>query len=194
MMPFEYPTTPYQRRHGPQGYAEYSEYRDWIRDEFAFRCVFCLRREVWLGSSTVFHADHAVAQKHAPHLTSVYENLLYLCATCNSRKQDRPLIDPCAVSLAECLEVHPDGMISAKNDAGRRLVLVLRLDSADQVSYRRRMTMLRRDPKYVGTWFCYPQDLPDLRTRRPPKGNTKPEGAENCYLARRERGELEEIY
>ncbi len=43
--PFRYPDGPHQRRHGPRGYASYESYRPWLRDEFAFRCVYCLTRE-----------------------------------------------------------------------------------------------------------------------------------------------------
>ena len=46
-VPFVYPSTPHQRRHGPRGYADYGTYRPWLRDEFCFRCVFCLLREQW---------------------------------------------------------------------------------------------------------------------------------------------------
>ena len=40
--PFAYPTTPHTRRHGPRGYKNYKEYKPFLRDEFAFRCVYCL--------------------------------------------------------------------------------------------------------------------------------------------------------
>jgi hypothetical protein len=39
----------------------------------------------------------------------------------------------------------------------------------------------------------FPDDLPDLRTLRPP-GNTRPEGVQHCYFALRERGELPAAY
>lgn len=193
MKPFEYPGSPHVRQHGPQGYVNYSEYRDWVRDEFAFRCVYCLLREVWLGSATFFHLDHAVAQKHQPDLASAYDNLLYLCAGCNGKKQACTLPDPCSTALADCLEVKADGTITAKNCAGRRLVKVLRLDSPDLIELRRKMILLGQDPNHSRSFLCYPLDLPDLR-RRKPKVNTKPNGAENCHFARRERGELEETY
>ena len=35
--PFAYPMRPHARRHGPQGYSKHGEYRNWLRDEFAFR-------------------------------------------------------------------------------------------------------------------------------------------------------------
>ncbi len=191
--PFGYPNAVHSRQHGPQGYADYPEYRDWVRDDFSFKCVFCLYREVWLGGSTVFHLDHAVAQKHEPGLRLVYDNLLYLCSFCNLSKQAKPLVDPCSTALSECLAVSPDGEITSKNAAGRRLVLVLRLDSRDRVRFRRKIIALSQDPKHILEWFCYPQDLPDLRAKRPPS-NVKPTGVANCHFARRERGELEATY
>jgi hypothetical protein len=45
---FDYPSLPHARRHGPQGYADYKHYKPWLRDEFSFRCVYCLCRETWL--------------------------------------------------------------------------------------------------------------------------------------------------
>jgi hypothetical protein len=53
------------------------------------------------------------------------------------------------------------------------------LSATDLVLYREYMT--------------FPVDLPDLRKKRVPN-NTKPEGAENCYFALRERGELPTKY
>src|SRR4051812_13664188 len=46
--PFEYPAGVHVRRHGPSGWTEYQRYRSWLRDEFCFRCVYCLLREQWL--------------------------------------------------------------------------------------------------------------------------------------------------
>lgn len=46
-VPFAYTSTPHQRRHGPSGYDSYEAYKPWLRDEFVFRCVYCLEREMW---------------------------------------------------------------------------------------------------------------------------------------------------
>ena len=51
--PFTYPVTPHVRRHGPSGYANHAEFRQWLRDEFAFSCVYCLLREVWVPGGVV---------------------------------------------------------------------------------------------------------------------------------------------
>ena len=37
--PFVYPTSPHPRRHGPAGYEDYDSFKDWLRDEFGFRCA-----------------------------------------------------------------------------------------------------------------------------------------------------------
>ena len=39
---FDYPAPQEKRRHGPSGYRNYESYRPWLRDEFDFRCVYCL--------------------------------------------------------------------------------------------------------------------------------------------------------
>ena len=74
---FEYPSPAHIRRHGPQGYATYKSYRPWLRDEFAFRCVFCLAREQWGRESGEFDLDHFAPQATDPDLATNYDNLLY---------------------------------------------------------------------------------------------------------------------
>ena len=45
--PYAYPSKALNRRHGPSGYTDYHSYRPWLEDDFAFRCVYCLKRMVW---------------------------------------------------------------------------------------------------------------------------------------------------
>jgi hypothetical protein len=57
--PFAYPTTPHMRRHGPLGYENYQNYKPFLRDEFTFRCVYCLERETWYPNREAsFSTDH----------------------------------------------------------------------------------------------------------------------------------------
>ena|SRR5713101_1667716 len=59
--PFAYPREPHGRRHGPAGYEDYGHYKPWLRDEFTFRCVYCLERETWYPNRAAsFSADHFV--------------------------------------------------------------------------------------------------------------------------------------
>ncbi len=45
-MIFDYPEPRLERIHGPAGYSTYESFRPWLRDEFTFRCVYCLKREM----------------------------------------------------------------------------------------------------------------------------------------------------
>ena len=77
----------FTRRHGPEGYTNYRSYRNWLRDEFAFRCVYCLHREQWYGRSGTFDLDHFVPTAADPEGELLYTNLLYAWRTCNRAKQ-----------------------------------------------------------------------------------------------------------
>src|SRR5712671_2113481 len=91
--PFTYPVVPHVRRHGPQGYADYQSYRPWLRDEFSFRCVYCLLREQW-GQMRGGHAiDHFLPMAQHPERANDYDNLVYTCAACNALKRDRLVPD-----------------------------------------------------------------------------------------------------
>jgi hypothetical protein len=102
-MPFSYPQTRHQRKHGPQGYESYKSFKDWLRDEFTFRCVYCLERERWHpNGQAAFGVDHAKPKGKAKyaHLICDYRNLLYVCNRCNSAKTDELLLDPCRSGFA----------------------------------------------------------------------------------------------
>src|ERR1700740_558501 len=94
MDPFTYPAAPHVRRHGPQDYAGTESFRPWLRDEFCFRCVYCLVREQWGLVPGVFGIDPSLpVASHADKVLS-YDNLLYCCATCNGAKGKRRLPNP----------------------------------------------------------------------------------------------------
>lgn len=195
----QYPSTPHVRRHGPAGYDDYRSYRDWLRDEFAFRCVFCLHRERWYGRPGTFDIEHFVPSSVDPLGKCEYTNLLYTCRTCNAAKSDVLAVpDPCAVAFGDCLRIRTDGEVEPLNAAGMKLRDVLRLNSHHNVNYRARMirtleVLSHSAPDLRDEYMAFPEDLPDLRSKRPPS-NLKPQGAENCYFALRERGELPKTY
>jgi hypothetical protein len=194
---FFYPAGPHIRKHGPSGYSDYEQYRDWLRDDFSFRCVGCLKREKWGELTAAFHIDHLVPQAVAPHKKLDYGNLVYLCAQCNLIKRARTIPDPCAVSLHQCLLVCNDGSIVGLNQTGQRLIGVLRLDSPERVQYRSKMIrlfhLLKGNSHGLMEWLGYPEDLPDLRKKKAPS-NSRPEGVQNCFCVLRERGDLADFY
>src|SRR5579862_5891320 len=103
--PFAYPSAPLSRRHGPQGYADIEGYRPWLRDDFCFRCVYCLLREQW-GQVRGGHAiDHFEPVAKQPDRALEYDNLLYACTACNAAKSDRRVPDPAAVLLSPAVWV-----------------------------------------------------------------------------------------
>jgi hypothetical protein len=201
---FAYPAAAHVRRHGPQGYAEYGYYKPWLRDDFAFRCVYCLWRERWeKDGAAIFSIDHVAAQSVAPKLICDYENLVYACMACNSSKQATALPDPCAESFAVHLRIREDGTVEGLTPKGDRMVAVLDLNRSGLRDFRRRwLTTLRSiqqagstvPPDLLRQWLGYPDDLPDLAPLRPPKGNTRPGGIHQSHFRRQQRGELPDLY
>jgi hypothetical protein len=202
---FDYPSAPHVRRHGPRGYLDYKHYKPWLRDEFSFRCVYCLCRETWLpDGEAYFGSDHVSPRSRAPEAASSYDGLVYACSVCNAWKKDFPAdLDFGAVALAKHLEGEPDGTVRALSRSGEALIDVCALNRPDLVAFRRDLRTLlellaqrrgkeaaRLRQRYLG----YPDDLPDLASLRPPGGNSRPNGIAECAFERRRRGELPEAY
>jgi hypothetical protein len=205
-MLFAFPERPHIRKHGPSGYEDYRSYKDWLRDEFTFRCVYCLERERWYPSGQDAFAVEHVLPKGLPeyhHLECDYENLVYACNRCNAAKRQEVILDPCSQPFAEHLRVGEDGQIEGRTVQGKDLVeiLGLNLEAARgvRVMYMRLLALQEKYPddpevKALGQQaFGFPEDLPDLIKLRPP-GNQRPEGAENCYQRQRELGRLSPAY
>jgi hypothetical protein len=198
LFPFTYPIRPHVRKHGPSGYKNYESYRDWLRDEFSFRCVFCLNREQWGVGLGVWDIDHLMPRSLFPLGECLYENLLYACRQCNLNKNDHLAPDPCQIAFGDCLVVHDDGAINALNEAGELLIKNLRLNNQDYTRFRQLIIQAIRsfflhDRDTYMQWMRYPQNLPDLSRLKPPS-NAKPEGVNDSFHACRLRGELSETY
>ncbi len=201
--PFAYPIEPHLRKHAPARYANYTDYKPWLRDEFDFRCVYCLQRETWSrAGAEAFSVDHIIPQVSDPDELFVcdYLNLLYACIRCNSARQDELVLDPTRQGMGEHLCVHLDGTIIGLTFDGFELIRLLHLNRPSAIKERQRIFRIlgRRvlypsDPEVLRDYyeaFGYPDDLPDLRRKRPPGGNALPENAEYCCFARNERSQL----
>ncbi|MBY0522102.1 MAG: hypothetical protein K2R98_01810 [Gemmataceae bacterium] len=192
------------RRHGPRGYVADEHYQPWLRDEFTYRCLYCACREVWFpdGDSS-FSVEHLRPISLAPEGLTDYHSLVYACCQCNaSRGAARLPFDPTA-GMRQHIEVLADGIIRGLTPAGEDFIRICRLDRPNLVAFRRlmldvlRLLGRKRDReaaelrrRYLG----YPANLPDLSALKPPGGNSRPEGIEWSAFARRERGELSEVY
>jgi len=186
--PFAFPAGIHTRRHGPAGWSEYRRYRPWLRDEFYFRCVYCLNRERWMDVRRGYQIDHFVPQKIRSDLRADYDNLLYLCAACNNLKGAALLPDPCRVALSKCLCFHDDGTVEAiesHQNEGQRLIDILELDQPQLIAYRRsKIGSIKSHAVHDRELYLhemgYPSDLPDLTLDIPPR-NMRPGGvAESC--------------
>ncbi|MDY3561305.1 HNH endonuclease [Gemmata sp. JC673] len=208
LTPFAYPTAAHAHKHAPAGYTEYQAYKPWLRDEFVFRCVYCLKRETW-GSSVSGHAelgaDHFEPQSLNEELAATYTNLIYACNDCNSYRRAEPLpINPLTTPLADHLVVDDRGKITGKTTAGQDFIDLFDLDApgrdrlrADRLAVLRAKQSHPDDPDIDAIYrraFGYPAVLPDLTALKPPAGNGK-EGSEtdSCH-ARRLRNEPPDVY
>lgn len=197
MQPYQYPESPHVHVHGPAGYSAYESYREWLRDEFSFRCVYCLHREKWGRMTGQWHIDHLLSQEDHPELATNYENLIYSCSGCNLAKGKKSVPNPCECMLHESAEVLENGEIEAKTKDALRTIKILGLDSSDYVEFRSQLIGIYRlreiDFKKFLEWMGYPTDLPDLTSKRCPT-NSRPDGIHKSALARRNRRELPDFY
>jgi hypothetical protein len=206
LKPFSFSCSVPGRKHGPAGYVNYQEYKDWLRDEFVFRCVYCLERGTWYPSrQAAFAVEHILPQVKRPDLVCDYDNLAYACLRCNSLKQDVETLDPSRVALGEHLCFEPDGSVVGLTDEGREFILLFLLNEAPASEVRKeKLTILRLKGDYPDNaevdklfreTFGYPDDLPDLRpSAKRPKSNSRPDGIRECHFIRKLEGKLPEVY
>ena len=196
--PFQYPEHPHCRKHGPE-YTDPADYTDWLRDEFDFRCVYCMSRESWSRPRAVWAVEHLIPRKERPDLATEYTNLVLACAQCNSHKSsyaDMP--DPCKQAYGKLVSVSADGTITHHSREGLRLIRIASLDDADATEWRRKEIATTRnhkanDPAEYLKRMAFPTDLPDLANRRV-KNNSKPQGAKQCRFEQNKQGTLPPTY
>lgn len=197
---FAYPQQAPGRRHGPQGYSHYEAYRDWLRDEFDFRCAYCLKRETWLRGKIAFQIDHCIPVAQDSSGVLEYGNLVYTCPRCNLMKAGAPIPNPTEFGYGSALHVDSEGVVHAKNDIGGVLICGLRLDHPELTSQRKlllrivRLAIEKENQPVILKLLGYPDDLPDLKKKRPPGQNKRPDGLADCAFERRRGGKLPLIY
>jgi 5-methylcytosine-specific restriction endonuclease McrA len=189
---FDYPTTRTERRHGPV-YNSYGRYRPWLRDEFDFRCVYCLKRERWGQVTGEFDIDHFEPQAINPAARAAYSNLLYACHRCNLVKSDQVVADPFSLLESKQVAVLPDGVLVARGDEANRLILQLDLNSPKMREWRilwMRIVDLARvyDAGLFQKLITLSDAPPDLN-RLKPSANSRLDGINQSWFAKKSRGE-----
>jgi hypothetical protein len=207
LQPYSLSSGPHVRRHGPIGYVDYRTYKIWLRDEFQFRCVFCLHREKWERRGwRIFHVDHIIPQSVDEAKVCDYENLLYLCDACNESKSDWVIPDPCMHDYSADYRFEEDGTAIPISDFGDLYIKALKLNEPHLVAYRRDFLKEIRDFEEIAPeldeddllfglkrWFGYPLDIPDLRSQRP-KGNMRPGGRNETYFLQLQQNKIDPFY
>ena len=204
---FDVPREPHVRRHGPH-YADYKLCKPWLRDEFQFRCVYCMFRERWeRGGWRRYHVDHLVPQSVDPSRVTDYENLVYSCDICNQFKSDETMPSPCDIAYGLHYEFNDEGVaVSLSGDEGKELIEIVGLNAEHAVEHRRRWMVQMREfialvnqpdeptrTEKLKRWFGYPDDMPNLRLRKP-ASNSREEGKNQSYFLCLKRGEIEPLY
>lgn len=201
---FEPADAAHVRRHGPRGYLDDEHYKPWLRDEFEFRCVYCRCREVWFpDGDRTFSVEHVRPTSLAPAGLTDYDTLVYAYCQCNAARGARQLpLDP-AGAMRQHVEVLLDGNVRGLTPAGEDFIRICQLARPNLVAFRRLildlLALLSRkgDPEATEMGrrhLGYPDNLPNLSALKPPGGNSRPQGIEQSALARRNRGELPEVY
>jgi hypothetical protein len=203
--PFRFPRHAVDPRlHDPQGYADYHPYKIWLRDEFVFRCVYCLVRERWYwNGQSAFGVEHLRPKGATPRYATIYTNLVYACNDCNSfRNRQRLPIKVRTDPIRQHVILRTNGRYDSKTPAGEALIDMLFMN--EDPYPRKRRQILEAYSRAIGRrpgaspgdfdFFTYPADLPDLFAAHPPDGNPKEAARSQCALARRSAGTLPTYY
>lgn len=206
--PFVASTIPLStKRFAPGGYRDYTSYKPWLRDEYHFRCAYCLAREAWtlvaMPGHQEFSVDHVNPKSQYRDQVVDYNNLVYACLRCNREKgiEELPqeLVDQAFASHI-CFE--DDHTVSAITEQGVWLRDRFKLDSKPSRERRNLLRALRDRVKVdpmsaagatLARWFEYPQDIPDLGSLSPPIKSSSDSLRQSAW-ERRERGELPRFY
>jgi hypothetical protein len=157
--PSPIPTNPLCGGTHPMGYAGYGGYKPWLRDEFTFRCVYCLEREAWYPDRDAsFSTDHFDPKLLSPERESEYTNLVYACTRCNSLKRaELALLDPMIVGFGRHLRINGDGSIVALSPQGQQLIDLLHLDVSPANEVREEYLLLLQAKREQPTSTTPPQ-------------------------------------
>ena len=191
---FVYPSSPRERKHGPSGYKDVQSFRPWLRDDFIFRCVYCLKRESWGAAKEGFDIEHFVSSMVAPEKRLSYKNLVYACHECNLRKGKASVNDPLQCSTANDVVLLENGMLVGLSRDARKVIAVVALNSSSMIRWRKLWMQIielaqLHDPDLLNQLMSFPDNLPNLEALNPP-ANEKPEGATDSFYARNQTGSL----
>ncbi len=141
-----------KRSQTPPKFPNYRSYKQYLRKDFDYRCVYCNIREAEDGGSGKFHIDHYQPQKRFPQKSNEYSNLFYSCNDCNrfksgfwpnflQRIQGKFILNPCDHDF----DIHYNRVNPAWEAIGKTAdwnIERLRLNSPKRIQ-------IRKDRKYL---------------------------------------------
>ncbi len=145
----------YTKTRNGRYYADYTIYKQEIREDCLGRCVYCDSHENETGGAESMELDHFRPQKYAEfaHLTNDPHNLLLACRGCNRLKGphwpalgtegtvngDEGFIDPFAENRLNYFQVFRGGKIDSIKPPGNYIIKLLALNRLS----RKRLRELR---------------------------------------------------
>jgi len=133
-------------------YRDYTEYRALLRQDFHYRCAYCLTHEYFVGGEAGCTIDHhrPLRGPHArPDLLAEYTNLYWCCRECNENKGDiwpspeeyargYRFLDPCQPEDDHDRHWHvlPDGILDPLTPTGEYTIERLKLWRPQLQHYR----------------------------------------------------------
>ena len=152
----------FQRSASVPDFADYRQYRSYLRNDFGGHCAYCTSHESEIGGEDCFEIDHFRPKSKFPELVNDYKNLYYSCHGCNRvgakgevwpsdemLKKGYHFFDP---MIEDPYELHmrerPTGLLVYKTRVGEYSIKMLRLNRDGLVQLRkdrRRMRIMLRN-------------------------------------------------
>ena len=165
-----YPLSPHQRKHGPQGYKSYRSYKPWLRDEFTFKCVYCLVRCNFCNSNKRFLSLIDPCQEALGSHLKVREDGRIEPITLMGRK------------ILSLLQLNDEYYVKFR----KRIIKTRKLLDENPEKFKEPGEAGDLLREYLDL-LRYPKNLPDLSAVNPPGGNSRKDGVETCFFLEREK-------
>lgn len=155
-------------------YRQYGAYKDHVREDSRYRCIYCdvheneLNRDINTRNEKMT-IDHFRPKSLYPHLEISPHNLVLACQDCNHNKQDdfpgfgRPdgssvdgvagYVDPFAVNRNDYFDVNHDGELIAKQHPADYMIRVLILNGTYKKKVRKRRIQLTENCELLEEFF-----------------------------------------
>lgn len=153
---------------------EYEAYRPYLRQDFEYRCAYCLRHEFFFGGGEAGEIDHHRPRHLFPGLTAQYGNLYWSCRRCNAVKGGKwpsaeqigrglRFLDPCAEDHDDHWRTRADGTLEPVTSIGQYTVRQMRLDRPTLTQFRQFLHQLQERVRAIEAALTATDLSPEMR-------------------------------